>query len=116
MHVADVAAAFVKALNDPRTVGQTLHLGGPETISWREILTRLARARGRRKLMLPAPALGVMAAAALLERFESFPITRDQLRMLLAGNACSPDDLAALGIEPRPFSAEELGYLRPASS
>ncbi|MDJ0779433.1 MAG: NAD(P)H-binding protein [Gammaproteobacteria bacterium] len=116
VHVADVAAAFVAALRDPATIGKTFHLGGPETISWREILTRLAAARGRSKLMLPAPALGVMAAAALLDRFESFPITRDQVRMLLVGNACAPDDLEALGIDPRPFSADGLHYLEPRAA
>lgn len=114
VHVADVAAAFVAALEDPATVGRTLHLGGPETLSWREILTRLAAARGRRKIMLPAPALGVMAAAALLDRFEFFPVTRDQIRMLLDGNSAAADDLASLGIEPRRFAGAELDYLRPA--
>ena len=117
VHVADVAAAFVAALQQPDTIGKTLHLGGPESISWREILTRLAAARGRSKLMLPAPALGVMAAAALLERFESFPITRDQIRMLLDGNACPPDDLESLGIQPLRFSASGLEYLeRPQAA
>ncbi len=111
VHVADVAAAFVKALQNPATIGQTYHLGGPETLTWREILSRLAAARGRKKLMLPAPALGVMAAAALLDRFEAFPITRDQIRMLLEGNACPPDDLETLGIEPKHFSSEALRYL-----
>ncbi len=116
VHVADVASAFVRALRDPETFGQTLHLGGPETITWREILARLAAARGRKKLMLPAPALGVMAAATLLDRFEDFPITRDQIRMLMEGNACPPEDLASLGIEPRYFSAESLQYLREPSA
>ncbi len=111
VHVTDVAAAFVKALKDPATIGQTYHLGGPETLSWKEILRRLAAAKGRKKLMLPAPALGVMAAAALLDRFEAFPITRDQIRMLLEGNACPPDDLETLGIEPKRFSDDALGYL-----
>ena len=111
VHVSDVAAAFVKALQDPQTIGQTYRLGGPESISWREILNRLAAARGRSKLMLPAPALGVMAAAALLERFEAFPITRDQVRMLLEGNACPADDLLKLGIEPTHFSSAALQYL-----
>ena len=111
VHVTDVAAAFVKALQDPATIGQTYRLGGPETITWRQILRRLAAARGRKKLMLPAPALGVMAAAALLDRFEAFPITRDQIRMLLEGNACPPDDLVKLGIDPKHFSGEALQYL-----
>ncbi len=111
VHVTDVAAAFVAALRNPDTIGKTLHLGGPETLSWREILKRLAAARGRSKMMLPAPALGVMAAAALLDRFESFPITRDQIRMLLEGNDCSPHDLESLGIRPVSFSDQNLGYL-----
>ncbi len=111
VHVADVAAAFVRALQEPATIGQTFHLGGPETLSWKEILGRLAAARGRKKLMLPAPALGVMAAAALLDRFEDFPITRDQIRMLLEGNACPPDDLETLGIEPKHFAGDALRYL-----
>jgi NADH dehydrogenase len=111
VHVSDVAAAFVGALQDPGTIGQTYHLGGPETISWREILTRLASARGRKKLMLPAPALGVMAAAALLDRFEAFPITRDQIRMLLEGNSCTSDDLVKLDIEPKSFTGDALAYL-----
>ena len=81
-------------------------------MSWREILTRLAEVKGRTKLMLPVPALGVMAAATLLDRFEYFPITRDQIRMLLEGNACAPDDLKKLGIEPKAFSTEALQYLQ----
>jgi uncharacterized protein YbjT (DUF2867 family) len=111
VHVTDVATAFVKALQDPQTIGQIYHLGGPESITWRKILSRLAVARGRKKSMLPAPALGVMAAAVLLDRFEAFPITRDQVRMLLEGNACPVDDLVKLGIDPQHFSAETLHYL-----
>ncbi len=115
VHVSDVAAAFVKALREPQTIGQILHLGGPENVSWKDILKRLAAAKNRKKLMLPAPALGVMAAAAMLEGFEDFPITRDQIRMLLEGNTCGPDDLRSLGIEPKTFSSENLAYLNAQS-
>ena len=111
VHVEDVAQAMVRTLADPAWHGRTLHLGGPEALSWREIIARLAAATGRRKTMVPVPALGLAGAAALLDRFESFPITRDQLRMLLQGNVCPPDDLEALGITPRPFAGEHLAYL-----
>jgi len=112
VHVRDVAAAFVKSLSEPDTIGQTFELGGPETLSWQAILGRLAEATGRRKLMLPAPAMGIAAVATLLDRFEFFPITRDQLRMLMQGNACSDDALRSLGIEPTPFDPEHLAYLK----
>jgi len=112
VHVADVASAFTRSLNDPETIGKTLTLGGPENLSWRTILARLATVTGKRKLMLPAPALGISAAAALLDRFDFFPITRDQLSMLMQGNTCSDADLRSLGITPKAFAEEHLGYLR----
>lgn len=112
VHVRDVAAAFRAALDTADTVGRTLHLGGPEALSWREILERLAAAVGRSKLTMPVPAMGVEAAAALLDRFEQFPITRDQIRMLLEGNTCAPDDLVALGISPQGFDDIHLAYLK----
>jgi NADH dehydrogenase len=111
VHVKDVAQAFVTALLWPTTIGQTLDLGGPESLTWREILTRIAAATGRQKLMLPVPAFGVSTAAALLDRFESFPVTRDQLSMLLQGNTCSSAALNRLGISPTAFDAETLQYL-----
>lgn len=111
VHVADVAQAFVAALRQPQTISRTLSLGGPDTWTWREILTTIAAAVGKRKLMLPAPAGLVGASAALLERFPAFPVSRDQLRMLLEGNACSAAAFAALGITPRRFDTDSLTYL-----
>lgn len=112
VHVRDVAQAFVAALNRPDTIGQTLELGGPTALSWRQILQTIAAASGKDKLMVPVPALGVSTAAMLLERFESFPLTRDQLSMLLEGNTCSSDALRQLGIDPMPFDVDHLIYLR----
>jgi NADH dehydrogenase len=112
VHVEDVARAFLAVLTDDRQIGRILHLGGPESLSWRAILERIAAAVGRQKTMLPVPALGVSTAAALLERFERFPITRDQIRMLLEGNSCDSGDLVRLGIVPRAFDVETLDYLK----
>jgi NADH dehydrogenase len=111
VHVDDVARAFVTALERPDTFGQTYRLGGPAEVSWRAILQTIADAVGKKKLMLPAPAWGVSLVAGLLERFPAFPITRDQITMLLEGNTCPPDDLVKLGIEPQPFDAASLAYL-----
>ena len=111
VHVEDVARSFVEALRRPETARRILHLGGPEALSWRQILTTIAAASGKRKLMVPVPGAGVSAAAALLDRFESFPITRDQIRMLMEGNTCGPEDLQALGIVPTPFDRSNLRYL-----
>lgn len=116
VHVEDVARAFVSALQDPRTIGRILPLGGPEALTWREILKRIAAAVGKRKLMVPAPAWGTEATVAMLERFPVFPISRDQLHMLMEGNTCSADSFALLDIDPRPFDAASLSYLAGAQT
>lgn len=112
--VDDVAAAFCHALTHAETFGQTYELCGPRAHSWREILTTIAAACGKTKLMLPAPALAVQAVAAVLDRFPWFPITRDQIAMLLEGNRCEGGNgLERLGLVPTPFDAAALAYLNP---
>lgn len=111
--VEDVAEAFVRALDNPASHGRILPLGGPETLEWREIIRIIGAACGKRKLMLPAPVAGVRAVAALLDRFEWFPVTRAQLQMLLEGNACDGSEAWTLfGIKPKHFDAAALPYLR----
>ena len=112
VHVEDVARAFVASLDQPETYGQVLKLGGPRPLSWRAIIQTIAAAVGRKKTMVPAPAGGISAVASLLDRFDSFPITRDQLKMLMEGNTCGPDALLSLGVTPRTFSIDNLRYLK----
>jgi len=48
-----------------------------------------------------------------LDRFKFFPITRDQITMLLEGNTCNSKDLfEQFEITPIEFSAKSLSYLR----
>jgi NADH dehydrogenase len=111
VHISDVASAFATALERDDAVGQTYALCGPDSPTWKEILELLARASGKSKLMLPAPAMVLKPVAAMLGRFGWFPVTRDQLLMLLAGNTCTDDGLARLGIEPQRFDLASLAYL-----
>jgi NADH dehydrogenase len=113
VHVQDVAAAFVGALSREETYRRTYCLGGARTLSWKQILETIAEAAGKRKLMWPVPAIGVGLAAALLERFPWFPITRDQITMLLQGNVCEDTEIfELLGIIPIGFDSASLDYLR----
>ena len=112
VHVTDVAAAFVRCLDDPATIGKTYELGGPESLTWTEMLKRIAGAAGRRKLVLPMPIALMKLAATLLDWLPVFPVTRDQLTMLAEGNTADPAVLQALiGRDPIPFSTERLRYL-----
>jgi NADH dehydrogenase len=112
VHVEDVAVAVIGALEDPDATGRTYHLGGPEELSWSEMLTRVARSVGKEKMIMPMPTGLMSLAAALLDWLPIFPVTRDQLTMLAEGNVCDPDQLASLiGRPPRPFDPDNLAYL-----
>ena len=112
VHVRDVAAAFVGSLEEDATHGRTYTLGGPVTLSWKDILKVIASACGTTKFMLPVPAIGPMIAAAVLERYSWFPISRDQIRMLLLGNVCRGDAIfELLSISATPFDERSLEYL-----
>lgn len=112
VHVLNVADAFIRSLASEETCNKVLHLGGPDSLSWREILGILSHVMSKRKLYLPAPVMVINIAATLFDRFAFFPVTRDQLKMLLAGNTCDQRTLDLLDITPLPFDAERLSYLQ----
>jgi NADH dehydrogenase len=114
VHVADVAAAVAAVLQhspgpDP------LILGGPDVLSWSEMIRRIAAAVGKSKLIIPMPIALMKLAATLLDRIPAFPVTRDQLTMLAENNIAKPATLEQLiGRSPRAFAAENLTYLKGA--
>jgi NADH dehydrogenase len=113
VHVTDVARAFVNVLDDPATFGKTYELGGPDALSWVEMIRRVGRSVGKSKIVLPMPIALMRVAATVLDWLPAFPVTRDQLTMLEQGNVCSDDDLRALaGGEPVAFEPGNLGYLK----
>lgn len=117
VHIEDVAAAFVAALEDDATIGKIIELAGPEVLSWRDMVERIAGATGRRKLIMKMP-LGIMrAGATALDWLPFYPVTRDQLTMLEEGNTAPVQALEGLiGRSARRFDEENLAYLRAETS
>ena len=115
VHVKDVASVFVKALDMPETAGCIFSLGGPDALSWKNIVQTIARAAGTSKRMLPAPVLLLQGLAAVLDRYAFFPVTRDQLTMLMEGNTCDAHEtFRRFGLVPARFDEASLSYLRAA--
>jgi len=112
VHVADVADAFVNALTDDSTVGKTYELGGPEALSWSDMISRVAKAVGTDKWVLPVPVGLMKIGATLFDWLPFFPVTRDQLTMLAEGNTVDPSIIESLiGRPPKPFAPDNLSYL-----
>jgi NADH dehydrogenase len=86
--VEEVAHCLVTALTRPETVGETYELGGPEALTYNELLRRLAEALRLRRIFVHVPVAAARAAVSVLQLFPSAPITREQLTMLLEGSTC----------------------------
>ena len=112
VHINDVADAFVAALDDPSATGSTFELAGPEILSWREMVERIAAATGKKKIILPMPLWLMKIGATLFDWLPFYPVTRDQLTMLEEGNTASSEPLESLiARRAKRFSPETLAYL-----
>ena len=106
--IDDVARAVAESLERPEAAGRTLELGGPEIVTWNDFWARLKKAAGVRRPSVHVPFSVMRVQATLLEKLPNPPITRDQLRMLQAGdNVVTGDDAAAvLGLELVPLDEQ----------
>ena len=112
IHIKDVAIFFVKSLEDKKCYGKTIELGG-EDLTWREIIKTISSAIGKKKLMVPAPVFAVKTVASALDRFSWFPVTKDQITMLVEGNTCnSTEYYSENNYTPLPFNFDTLSYLK----
>lgn len=111
--IGDVVDAFVNALTNDETIGKTYALGGPEVLSWQQMVERVAAAAGRDKWFVTMP-LGLMkVGATFFDWLPFFPATRDQLTMLEEGNTVDPAIVESLiGRTATAFNEDSLTYLR----
>lgn len=112
IHVKNVAEFFVKSIKLKVCEKNIFDLGGPEALTWKEIIHQIALASGKRTWKIPAPVVVIKIAASILDRFKWFPVTRDQLTMLMEGNTVSTNYFDDFSINPRKFSMENLEYLK----
>ena len=112
IHVKNVAEFFVKSIKLKVCEKNIFDLGGPEALTWKEIIHQIALASGKRTWKIPAPVVVIKIAASILDRFKWFPVTRDQLTMLMEGNTVSTNYFEDFSINPRKFSMEYLEYLK----
>jgi nucleoside-diphosphate-sugar epimerase len=111
--VADLAICVRMSLEDPKTIGQAIELGGPRHWTYREITREVLSGmrKSRRIVPMPVPVIGAVAGAAELVRLP-FPVATDQLRQLKLDNIGALDGCyQAFGFVPRSMEGQ-LWYLR----
>ncbi len=94
VYIKDWLACIGKVIEDPGSYGSTYEIGGPEHLSYREIVEKLSTAMGHNRPAFKIP-MGIMRfSASVFEKILSAPpITSDQLRLIEQDNVCDPKSI-----------------------
>jgi len=117
VYAGDVGEAMVRLLERPGTAGQTFELGGPEILTFRELMAFILRTIGRRRLLLPVPWWLAYMQGAVLGMLPRPLLTLDQVRMLRRDTVVSEAarherrTLEGLGITPEGIETLVPAYL-----
>ncbi len=112
--VGDVARAIVQVLDTPKgSIKASFELGGPRYWTYSEITQEVARALGKRRIIIPMPVPLITLVARISEAIRlPFPVATDQLRQLALDNIGATDAVEReLGFAPVDMGGR-LGYLK----
>jgi NADH dehydrogenase len=124
VYVGDVATAIADAVDGKARAGATYELGGPEVLSFREIIELILKITDRKRLLVGLP-FGLARLQAIFLQFApgALKLTPDQVELLRSDNVVSEAAKAAgltlegLGVTPDSLEAIAPQYLwrfRPA--
>jgi uncharacterized protein YbjT (DUF2867 family) len=124
VHVADLAAAVLTAVEREAAVRRRYDVAGPKPLTFAEVLRTSAAAVSGRVRLVPVPLGPVIAVTRGYERLSRRPRIRVEQWQRLAEDKAFPIDAAALDLDyaPRPFAegiraeAAALGLARPSPS
>jgi NADH dehydrogenase len=113
VHVADVARAFVDAIEKPKTIGEVYPIGGPDQMTWPELHETCAQAiLGRPRWVVAMPVWKAKMLTYVVPQI-ALPFNRDQVIMSQEENTCDLSKFRAdFGWEPRPFAASLAEYAK----
>jgi uncharacterized protein YbjT (DUF2867 family) len=111
LHVDDLARAIAAALGG--SMSGSFDVGGPEPVTYRQLLAETMRAYRTRRPTMPVPAGLLKPAAWIFERtMADPPVTVGQLDLLAVDNVPRPNAIdQVFGVRPRPFLGGGLSYL-----
>ena len=115
--VGDVAAAIAEAVDSNARGGTVYELGGPEVLTFEQLMRYVLATIERKRLLMPVPFFAAKIKATLLQYMPKPPLTPDQVELLRVDNVVSEAakaegrTLQGLGIAPEPIEAIVPSYL-----
>jgi len=117
VYVIDVAEAIANAIEGGAKAGSTYELGGPEVMTFRDILELVMKETGHHRLLLPLPFGLASLQAKVMQLLPKPPLTEDQVILLKSDNVVSGAAVAAgltlsgLGVVPHTVQSIVPSYL-----
>ena len=115
--VGDVAEAIARLVDRGESDGKTYELGGPEELSFKQLMQFTLKTIGRKRLLVPVP-WGVAKLQGMILGLLPKPLlTADQVELLKTGNVVSEQakrerrTLEGLGVAPSGIEAIVPSYL-----
>jgi len=110
--VEDMAVILTKTLDDPRTIRQSYEVGGPEILTYEQMVKQILFALQRKRLLIKVP---VALMTPIIKGMEVVlpkpPATTSLLELLNVDNTATLDSVQRqFGFAPRRF-AEVISYL-----
>jgi NADH dehydrogenase len=108
--VDDLAIAVERSVADPERAGGIYEIGGPDHVTYREIVNEVMAVTGMRRLKVGIPIPLISALTAVTDRvLPIFPVSHDQISSLQRPNFTEIDAFErAFGVRPRRM---DLSYL-----
>jgi uncharacterized protein YbjT (DUF2867 family) len=113
--IKDWIRCLETVIEEPEKFRSTYDIGGPEQLTYMQIVETLAAAMGRRRPAFKIP-MGLMkiSASLLATVLSSPPVTGDQLRLLEMDNICAPDAVEKnFGFRPMRYEDGLKEFVRP---
>ncbi len=114
VYIKDWLRCIQKVIDNPASFTGTYDIGGPEHLTYREIVEHLSRAMGFKKPVFSIPMGFMKLSASILERIlPSPPVTSDQLRLLEQDNIAARDAIERyFGFTPKGFDDMLREFIR----
>jgi len=99
IHVEDLVPMLVAAVEDDEHVGETYEVGGPETLTLRQVTDLVYAAERKDVTIVPLPMPLAKIGLSVLGAIPGFPMGPDQYRSLRFDNTTADNDAAAFGVD-----------------
>ncbi len=109
--VGDVTQAFIRALEDPETIGQAYDLCGPRVYSLTELVSYTAEQIGVKRKIIPLGDKLSRLQARVFDHIPGKPFSTDNYLSLQTDSVCGHNGCADLDISPQSVEAIVPGYL-----